>query len=266
MKKTLILTAAAGLLFAAAPAFAQGTIAKKDGAEIKVSAIEISPKGDYRYTEQGDKTKTWKSVKKNEVKWAWLPMPKEIRQLDKGGKGSAEEYVKLADTFKAVGWEPYCLLQAAKLEQAAGHQKEAAAVLEKLQGYKRISPKNEEHVMAAYELLVKSYIEQGAYDKAVPVAEALVDSPNDNVACNALLAKGDALKAKAGATGDKETLKYAALAYFEAALLFPKNEKNAAALLAAYNCMQDAKDARAQKFAELLKKNHPRSPEAASLK
>lgn len=266
MKKTLILTAAAGMLFAATPAFAQGIIVKKDGTEIKTATIEISEKGDYRYTEYGDKTKTGKSIKKSDVKWAWRPMPKKIRQLDKSGNGSAAEYLKLAEEFKSVGWEPYCLLQAARAEFAAGNKKEAAAILEKLQGYKRTNPKNEEYVMAAYELLVKTYIEQGEFDKAVPVAESLIGSPNDNVACSALLAKGDALKAKAAASGDKETLKRAALAYFEAALLFPKSEKNAAALLAAYNCMQDAKDARAQKFAELLKKNHPGSPEAAALK
>lgn len=266
MKKTLILTAAAGMLLAASPVFAQGVIAKKDGSEIKVSTIEVSPKGDYRYTEYGDKTKTGKSIRKSEVKWAWLPMPKKISSLDKSGNGAAADYIKLGEEFKAVSWEPYCLLQAAKVELAAGKKTEAVAILEKLQGYKRVNPKNEEHVMSACELLVKAYIEQGAFDKAVPVAETLVNSSNDNVACSALIAKGDALKAKATAAGDKETLKYAALAYFEAALLFPKSEKNAAALLAAYNCMQEAKDARAQKFAELLKKNHPRSPEAASLK
>ena len=266
MKKTLILTAAAGMLFAASPAFAQGIITKKDGSEIKAATIEVSAKGDYRYTEQGDKTKAWKSIKKNEVKWAWLPMPKEIKQLDKSASRSAADYVKLAEEFKAVSWEPYCLYQAAKIELAAGHKQEAVAILEKLQEYKRVNPKNEEHLMNAYELLVRTYIELGSFDKAVPVADALVESPNDNVACNALMAKGDALKAKAGNSGDKETLKAAALAYFEAALLFPKSEKNAAALLAAYNCMMDAKDARAQKFADILKKNHPKSPEAASLK
>ena len=39
MKKTLILTAAAGMLFAASPACAQGIIVKKDGAEIKTATI-----------------------------------------------------------------------------------------------------------------------------------------------------------------------------------------------------------------------------------
>ena len=265
MKKTLILTAAAGMLFAASPAFAQGIIAKKDGTEIKTATIEVSQKGDYRYTEYNDKTKTGKSIKKSQVKWAWCPMPKEILQLDKNG-GSSSAYLKLADAFSAVSWEPYCLLQAAKAEIAAGNKKEAAAILGKLQDYKKINPKNEDHVMAAYELLVKTYIEQGEYDKAIPVADTLVNSSNDNVACSALLSKGDALKAKAGATGDREALKHAALAYFEAALIFPNSEKNAAALFAAYTCMQAAKDARAQKFAELLKRNHPQSPEAANLK
>lgn len=266
MKKTLILTAAAGMLLAASPAFAQGIIVKKDGTEIKTtSKIEVSEKGDYRYTEFGDKTKAVKPLKKSEVKWAWRPKPKKIRQLDENN-GSAADYLKLAEEYKAVSWEPYCLLQAAKAELKAGNKKEAIAILERLQGYKKTNPKNEEHVMAAYELLVKVYIEQGEFDKAVPVAETLVGSANDNVACSAFLAKGDALKAKAAASGDKETFRRAALAYFEAALLFPKSEKNATALLAAYKCMVEAKDARAQKFAELLKKNHPRSPEAAELK
>ena len=266
MKKTLILTAAAGMLFAASPAFAQGIIVKKDGTEIKTtSKIEITEKGDYRYTEHGDKKKTVKAVKKNDVKWAWRPKPKEISQLDKNN-GSAADYLKLAEEYKAVSWEPYCLLQAAKAEFAAGKKKEASDILEKLQGYKKVNPKNEEHVMAAYELLVKSYIEQGEFDKAIPVAETLMGSANDNVACSAYLARGDALKAKAAAAGDKELFKNAALAYFEAALVFPKSEKNAAALLASYNCMVEAKDARAQKFADLLKKNHPKSPEAAGLK
>lgn len=265
MKKTLILTAAAGMLLAASPAFAQGIIVKKDGTEIKTATIEISEKGDYRYTEYKDKSKTGKSIKKGDVKWAWRPMPKKISQLDQN-KGSSADYLKLAEEFKAVSWEPYCLLQAAKVELAAGNKKGAVTILENLRDYQRINPKNEKDVMSAYELLIKAYIEQGEFDKAVPVAESLVNSPSDEVACSALLAKGDALKAKANASGDKESLKRAALAYFEAALLFPKSEKNPAALLAAYNCMQEAKDARAQKFADLLRKNYPKSPEAAALK
>lgn len=266
MKKTLILTAAAAMLLAAPSAFAQGIIVKKDGTEIKTtSKIEVSEKGDYRYTEYGDKTKAIKPIKKSEVKWAWRPMPKKLRELDKK-KGSAAEYLQLAEEYKAVSWEPYCLLQAAKAEFAAGNKKEGTAILEKLKGYKKANPKNEEYVMAAYDLLIKVYIEQGEFDKAVPVADTLVGSANDSVACSAFLAKGDALKAKAAASGDKETLKRAALAYFEAALLFPKSEKNAKALRSAYDCMVDAKDARAQKFADLLKKNHPGSPEAAGLK
>ena len=266
MKKTLILTAAAGMLLAASPAFAQGIIMKKDGTEIKTtSKIEVSEKGDYRYTEYGDKKKTGRSIKKSEVKWAWRPKPKKITQLDENN-GSSADYLKLAEEYKAVSWEPYCLLQAAKLELKAGNKKEAVAILEKLQGYKKANPKNEEYVMAACELLVKTLIEQGEFDKAVPVADALIGSANDNVACSALLSKGDALKAKAAASGDKETFKRAALAYFQASLLFPKSGKNPAALLAAYNCMTEARDARAQKFAEILKKKHPGSPEAASLK
>ena len=264
MKKTLILTVAAGMLFAASPAFAQGIIVKKDGTEINTTGKITVKEGDYRYTD--GKTKAGRSIKKGDVKWAWCPKPDAVRKLDESGKGTSAGYLKLAGEFRYVSWEPYCLLQAAKVEIAAGNKAGAVAILEKLQNYKRINPKNEKDVMDAYELLIKTYIEQGAFDKAIPVADSLVNSSNDEVACSALFAKGDALKAKAGVSGDKEDLKFAALAYFQAALLFPKSEKNAAALLAAYNCMRDAKDARAQKFADLLRKNHPRSPEAAELK
>ena len=229
-----------------------------------MKTIEVSAKrGDYRYTEQDG---IGKSIKKGEVKWAWVSKPEKIKELDGKSGASAADYLKLAEEFKAVSWEPHCLLRAARIELNAGRKTEAVAILEKLQGYKNINPKNENQVMEAYELLVKTYIEQGAFDKAVPVADVLIDSLDDNIACSALLAKGDALKAKAEQSGDKETLKLAALSYFEAALLFPKSEKTPAALLASYNCMLAAKDARAQKFAELLKKNYPKSSEAGKLK
>ena len=95
MKKTLILTAAAGMLFAASPAFAQGIIVKKDGTEIKTTEkITVSEKGDYRYTD--GKTKAGRSIKKSEVKWAWCPKPDAIRKLDESGKGTSDEYQKLA--------------------------------------------------------------------------------------------------------------------------------------------------------------------------
>lgn len=274
MKKLLILTFAAGLMATAFSLSAQSKaqhsiIVTKDGREIKAEKISLGKKGDYRYNEVGDKVT--KSFRKSEVKWAWVPKPKTVRDADakfKEGKfaEAASAYKEAGNEYKDLGWEVYCLFGEAKALDKSGKEADALTILEELLTYKKVNPKNEEQLMDSYKYLVQKYLDNKEFDKALPVAATLSESANDNVACDAFMTRGNILAAKAEVTGSKEDLKSAALAYFQAALLFPDGKSNAAALLAAYNTLTKAKDARAEKFAELLKQKHPNSSEAKQLK
>ena len=273
MKKLLTLTFAAGLMATAFSLSAQSKtpsiIVTKDGREIRAEKIELGKKGDYRYNEVGDKVT--KSFRKGEVKWAWIPKPKAVRNADAKFKEgnfaeAASAYKDACKEYKDLGWEVYCLFGEAKALDKNGKESDALAVLEDLLTYKKVNPKNEEQLMEAYKYLVQKYLDNKAFDKALPVAATLSESANDNVACDAFMTRGNILLAKAEVTGNKEDLKAAALAYFQAALLFPNGKNNAAAILAAYNTLTKAKDARAEKFAELLKQKHPASSEAKQLK
>lgn len=273
MKKLLTLTFAAGLMASAFSLSAQSKthsiLVTKDGREIKAESIELSRKGDYRYKEIGDKVT--KSFRKSDVKWAWVPKPQTVRDADakfKDGKlaVAAAAYKAACKEYKDLGWEVYCLFGEAKALDKSGNEKEALEILEGLVNYKKINPKNEEHLMDAYKYVIQKYIDAKAFDKALPVTSKLCESANDNVACDAFMTRGNILLAKADITGSKDDLKAASLAYFQAALLFPNAKSNAAALFAAYNALTKAKDARAEKFAELLKQNHPGSSEAKALK
>ena len=273
MKKLLTLTFAAGVMAAAFSLSAQSKthsiLVTKDGREIKAEKIELGKKGDYRYNEIGDKVT--KSFRKSDVKWAWIPKPKSVREADakfKDGKFSDAvfAYQAACKEYKDLGWEVYCLFGEAKALDKDGKESDARAVLENLLNYKKINPKNEEHLMEAYKYAVQKFMDAKEFDKALPVTATLCESANDNVACDAFMTRGSILLAKADITGSKDDLKAASLAFFQAALLFPNAKNNAAALFAAYNALTKAKDARAEKFAELLKQKHPGSSEAKSLK
>lgn len=267
-----IMTLAAGFLLAAATLSAQqpkktpGIICMKDGSEQKYESIEISKKsGDFLVKKVGEKAVT--QISREKVKWAWVPKPKEISDLEKKSGATAEEYLAVGKEFRRLSWEPYCVLKAVNLYKKAGDNAKLLALLENFKDYKGANPKNEKEVMEAYEVLINLYLENKDFDKAIPVAEKLTQSRNEEVACSAFLSRATAMKGKAMATNDKELMKSAALGFFQAALLFPKaGEKNAEALYQSYLCMKDANDARAQKFADLLKKNYPRSEQAQKVK
>ena len=268
MKKILTLTA--GLLLAvtvSAQSKKEDCIIMTDsGRTIHAASVEVA-KNAFRYMDG----KIGKSIPKKDVQWVWIPKPKEVRAADKlarEGKhnDAAAAYRKAAKEFEELGWEVYCTYKQADCLKESGDSEGAIAALEKLIDYKPVMPKNEDDLLSAYKMLIKEYVAAKTFDKAIPIVDSLTISKNDDVACGAFITKGEVLEAKYGASKNREDLKSAALAYFQAALLFPKSKERPEALLRAYNAMKMANDARAEKFAEILKKEHAGSAEAKQLK
>ncbi len=272
MKKLLKTTLAAGVLLSAACSLsAAGIIMTDKGKEIKTTNDTRLVKGKYRYTEDGAGKKITKSIDRKDVQWAWIPKPKEIRDADKKLEdkdydGALEAYEKAYKEYRDLSWDVYCQFQSAKALEGAGKGADALVKLESLVGYRKVNPKNEAHLADAYVMLVEKYMANKEFDKALPVTASLSKSANEDVASSAFMTRGRILRAKADVTGKKDDMKLAALAYFQAALLFPKSKNNSQALLDSYHILVEAKDARAEKFADLIKKNYPNSDAAKQLK
>ena len=82
MKKLMTLLTG-GLLLAAVQLSAQSTAAAKpvimttDGEEIRAASVELTQSGDYRYAESLKDGSPKLSVRRNRVRWAWIPKPEE---------------------------------------------------------------------------------------------------------------------------------------------------------------------------------------------
>ena len=87
MKKLMTLLTG-GLLLAAVQLSAQTASAKPvimttDGEEIRAAMVELTQSGDFRYAESLKDGSPKLSIRKNRVRWAWIPKPEEITAADK---------------------------------------------------------------------------------------------------------------------------------------------------------------------------------------
>ena len=273
MKKLMTLLTG-GLLLAAVQLAAQTAAAAKpvimttDGEEIRAALVELTQSGDFRYAESLKDGSPKLSIRKNRVKWAWIPKPEEITTADKllGSKKydeAATAFAAAAKSFGPLGWEPYSKLRQAEALDAQGKQSEAIKVLETLKDYKS-SPRNEADLSAAYELLIKFYANIKAWDKGLELSKKLMYA-GDAAAVNALFARGDILSARASETNSQDDRRDAFNAYAQISLLFPKSSRAAEATFRAYQTLTVLNDARAKIFADRLKKDYPKSDYAKQL-
>jgi len=272
MKKLMTLLTG-GLLLAAVQLSAQTSAAKPvimttDGEEIRAASVELTQSGDFRYAESLKDGSPKLSIRKNRVRWAWIPKPDEITASDKllANKKYEEAvtaFAAAAKSFGPLGWEPYCKLRQAEALDASGKQSEAIKVLETLKDYSS-SPRNEADLSAAYELLVKFYANIKAWDKGLELSKKLMYA-GDAAAVSALFARGDILSARATETNSQDDRRDAFNAYAQICLLFPKSGRAAEATFRAYQTLTVLNDARAQIFADKLKKDYPKSDYAKQL-
>lgn len=257
MNKLLTWTA---ILFVASSAVLQGQdciIKESSGKEKKVSQITVRQNGDLAFVESGS-SRIQSIIKRGRYVWAWVPKPKEIIAADELFK--AGEYAKAGEAYKSarpkyklVGWDVYCLLKQAESLVKEDKKSDAVKLLSTLENYKLVNPKMEQDLMESYRLLASTYIDLGETEKAIPVLDKMIASSDDDIASYAFIKKGDAIAKK----GDKMD---AVLAYFQAALLFPKSKERPEALFKSAQMLKELKDARAEKFVEMLKKDYPSDP------
>ena len=274
MKKLMTLLTG-GLLLAAVQLSAQSAASAKpvimttDGEEIRAALVELTQSGDFRYAESLKDGSPKLSIRKNRVRWAWIPKPEEITAADKllSGKKYDEAvtaFAAAAKSFGPLGWEPYCKLRQAEALDASGKQSDAIKLLETLKDYSNTSPRNEADLSAAYELLIKFYANIKAWDKGLELSKKLMYA-GDAAAVSALFARGDILSARASETNSQDDRRDAFNAYAQISLLFPKSSRAAEATFRAYQTLTVLNDARAQIFADMLKKDYPKSDYAKQL-
>ena len=273
MKKLMTLLTG-GLLLAAVQLSAQTSAAKPvimttDGEEIRAASVELTQSGDFRYAESLKDGSPKLSIRRNRVRWAWIPKPEEITAADKlltnkKYDEAATTFAGLVKSFGPLGWEPYCKLRQAEALDASGKQSEAIKVLETLKDYPNASPRNEADLSAAYELLIKFYANIKAWDKGLELSKKLMYA-GDAAAVSALFARGDILSARATETNSQDDRRDAFNAYAQISLLFPKSSRAAEATFRAYQTLTVLNDARAQIFADKLKKDYPKSDYAKQL-
>ena len=272
MKKLMMLLAG-GLLLASVPlsaqtASAKPVIMKTDGEEIRAAMVELTQSGDFRYAESLKDGSPKLTVRKNNVRWAWIPKPEEITAADRllSGKKYDEAvtaFAAAAKSFGPLGWEPYCKLRQAEALDASGKQSEAIKLLETMKD-SNSSPYNEADLSAAYELLIKFYANIKAWDKGLELSQKLMYA-GDAAAVSALFARGDILSARASETNSQDDRRDAFNAYAQISLLFPKSSRAAEATFRAYQTLTVLNDARAKIFADKLKKDYPKSDYAKQL-
>lgn len=254
---TIALTLGTAALYAAENCI----IVETSGREIKVSAI-TETNGDLTYTTGASAIKS--KVMKGKYKYAWIPKPKEITDADaklaKGDyKDAADGYQKAFATNKLLGWDVYCTWKEAEALSKQDKTADAVKKLETLKDYKLVNPTLEPDLLNAYKLLSTLYISQDKYDLATPYIDKLMKSPDESLASSAFIRKGDIL-------ARKNNKKEAALAYFQAALLFPKSSDRPEALFKSSQMLTDLKDSRSAKFADILKAEYPGNEYTKQLK
>lgn len=234
-----------------------------DGSSVNMTALELSQSGDYRYTEANNTDGARITVRKNRVKWAWVPKPDEITKADalfaaKKYDEANTKYAELVKAYGPLGWEPYCKNKQAECLSALDKESEAIALLETLRNFSAVSPYNEEDLSLAYETLSKFYIKLKSYDKALDVLKKVLYG-GDNAAVAALITRGNLLDSRAQDTGSVNDKRDAFNSFAQACLIYPKSPRAAEATFRAYQMLIALNDARSKLFADMLKKNYPKS-------
>jgi len=266
IRKSLVLAALLSLPFLAysAPKHELGFIKKKDGKNIE-NILEMTADTEGNLTYKVDKIQT--QMKKKDYDFAWIPMPKEIKDTNKKFKdkdyaGALEEYKKNYTSFKFLGWDAYCLYRESECLAEMGKKDDAMKKLAELRSLKiEDQEKQGKYVMEGCKLLADIYLEKGDMKSADELlAKVSMESEDDNIAAQALIHRGDLL-------AKMNNKREAALMYLRVAIMFQKSNKyRAEAICKAANSLKEQNDNRESKWAGLLKKDYPDSPLIKELK
>lgn len=278
MKKLVMLAAftAAALLTGTLHAQRNATpfLVKNNSSDrIPATSISLTPNGDFSYSPQGSNISV--TLKKRDVKYAWIPKPEDISGADKAlAEGrfddAAKRYATAEAKFGPLGWDFYCIWKQAEAQKGAGKLNEAIQSLERLKGATVVNPMSQQIFVDASKALGGAYIEAKRYDDAIRYAEAMTDFEDESAACSSYILRGDIYKARAmdpAAKSDrKKDLDAAARAYFQAALLFKDIPERPLALFRSWEIMKLRNDARGEQFAKELRAKYPENEYTKKLK
>ncbi|GEM_PF-1257612 len=263
MKRHVIMLVALFLLGSSALQAVEITIEKKDNTQQAGEFISADANGDITLM-QDKKFKI--KIKGTDYKFARLAKtPDEILAADKkfDAKSYAEaltDYKKLYESYKHVGFDVYCIYKESACLEKLGKKADALARLKTMDNYQCLDQKKLPEYFDCKKLQATLLIDTGKFDDAYKVLTDLGNSSDDNLAAFSFIARGDILNKQ----GKK---KEAVLKYMVPALVFSQqNTERPKALLLVANLLKETNDNRAMKFAEMLKKDYPDSPQVKELK
>jgi len=254
--KKILMWASIWLIGTAACLQAQNAIIMESGGkkrDVNQITVDETTPGTIRFTE--GPTNVGSMMRAGQYLWAWIPKPKEIADAD--ALMEAGEYAKAAAAFAAVrpkfgilGWEVYTIRREAEAFIRQDKKSEGVTLLEALENHRIANPALETDLMTAFALLVDAYMDLGTPEKAAPFLDRMVNAKDDESASLGFIKKGDIAIASGADKMD------AVLYYFQAALLFPTSKHRPEALFKVATTMRELKDARSEKFVEIMKREY----------
>ena len=254
-KCAALLLAAAGISFTLSAAN-DSIIVTTDGKIIKTSKIEVNAKGDLEYLTPDGKLKN--RIPNGRFRYAQVPKPAEITEADQNyrkqqWKTAAAMYHKAASDYRLLGWEVYCIRMEAESLAKSGEKAQAEKLLTGLHGTGENNPKQLKERNLADNFLADLLIDRKQFDAAEKILNRQLVQDDPELVFSAFVKKAEIMQ---GRGRRKEALQL----YYQAVLFFPGDPRRAEALYNTWNLMQETKDPRAAKIAEMLKREYPNSP------
>ena len=162
-------------------------------------------------------------------------------------------YHNAASAYRLLGWEVYCIRMEAESLAKSGEKAQAEKLLTALHGTGENNPRQQKERNLADNFLAELLIDRKQFDAAEKILNRQLVLDDPELVFSAFFKKAEIMQ---GRGQRKEALRL----YYQAVLLFPGNPRRAEALYNTWNLMQELKDPRAGKIAELLKREYPASP------
>ena len=135
----------------------------------------------------------------------------------------------------------------------SGEKAQAETLLKGLHGNGENNPLQQKERNLADNFLAGLLIERKKYDAAEKILNRQLVLDDPDLVFSAFFKKAEIMQ---GRGLRKEALRL----YYQTVLLFPADPRRAEALYNTWNLMQELKDPRAPKIAEMLKREYPNSP------
>ena len=254
-KKSGILLLAAACMPLMLSAANDSIIVTTDGRVIKTSKIEVNAKGDLEYLTPDGKLKN--RIPNGRFRYAQVPKPAVITEADQNfrkqqWKTAAAMYHNAASAYRLLGWEVYCIRMEAESLAKSGEKAQAEKLLTDLHGTGENNPRQQKERNLADNFLAELLIDRKQFDAAEKILNRQLVQDDPELVFSAFVKKAEIMQ---GRGQRKEALRL----YYQTVLLFPGNPRRAEALYNTWNLMQELKDPRAPKIAEMLKREYPDS-------